>query len=610
MTFTFPSLSCIWDQATSSIGSLGFGQTEIIIFVIAFSMHYLFFGRCRVPGNKGKDGSAKRFANTHPEQMKTKGRKPRQPAAAESLDCADEIASIRTKLHQGSVKEALTSLDVLRRAGACLNAATLNELVEDAVKLCYDDAWAFVDCMRAFGVKPDRTTCLTFLKSLKRKASSAHVTKALALLDEIDGEVDEMLLNAAIEACINTGSADLLTAQFEKMNLHKTVQMKNPHSYASLIRAYGFIGNIAGVWQTWRCMHKCHVLPTSITLGCMVEALTTNGHVEASYELVREMVDDPSCKSLVNSVIYGSVLKGFSHLKKFDCVWSVYEEMLGQKIQFSIVTFNTLLDACARSGDLVRIPALLESMTAQGLEPNLITYGIVIKGYCQENKLTEALAVWESMVRTTKFQPDEIMYNTILDGCARKGLYERGMTLLSEMQQAGIQPSNFTLSVLVKLASRANMLDRAFELTEEITKKYKFRLNVHVFNNLIQACVMRNSLPRAFEVLKRMVQERVRPDLRTYTLLTRACVATGDCKDAIALVRAAMGLQDIHETFANVPAFAQLPKGLPSDLIVEILQGVADRPNTGILALALYKDLPFLKLPAQLQLRLAKSLSS
>jgi len=188
----------------------------------------------------------------------------------------------------------------------------------------------------------------------------------------------------------------LLAAQFEKMNLHKTVQMKNPHSYASLIRAYGFIGNIAGVWQTWRCMHKCHVLPTSITLGCMVEALTTNGNVDASYELVRETVDDPACKSLVNSVIYGSVLKGFSHLKKFECVWSVYEEMLGQKIQFSIVTFNTLLDACARSGDLVRIPALLESMTAQGLEPNLITYGIVIKGYCQENKLTEALAVWES----------------------------------------------------------------------------------------------------------------------------------------------------------------------------------------------------------------------
>merc|ERR1719324_1691509 len=122
--------------------------------------------------------------------------------------------------------------------------------------------------------------------------------------------------------------------------------------------------------------------------------------------------------------------------------------MLEHNLQFSLVTFNTLLDACARSGEMARIPVLLDTMMGQGLQPNLITYGIVIKGYCQENRLEEALQVWESMVSTTDFQPDEIMYNTILDGCARKGLYERGMTLLGEMRKSGIPPSNFTLSVL------------------------------------------------------------------------------------------------------------------------------------------------------------------
>merc|ERR1719456_887370 len=93
-----------------------------------------------------------------------------------------------------------------------------------------------------------------------------------------------------------------------------------------------------------------------------------------------------------------------------------------------------------------------------------------------------------------KFKPDEIMYNTLLDGCARKGLYERGITLLTEMEDSGVPPSNFTLSVLVKLCSRAKILNRAFEIVEEISSKYKFRLNVHVYTNLIQACILHNDL--------------------------------------------------------------------------------------------------------------------
>merc|ERR1719401_787647 len=257
---------------------------------------------------------------------------------------------------------------------------------------------------------------------------------------------------------------------------------------------------------------------------------------------------------------------------------------------------------------MVHIPELLEKMTGQGIEPNLITYGIVIKGYCQENKLQEALQVWESMVSTTKYQPDEIMYNTILDGCARKGLYERGMQLLGEMRKSGIHPSNFTLSVLVKLASRASLLDRAFEICKEISETYKFRLNVHVFNNLIQACVAHNQLHRAYDILDQMAFERVRPDSRTYTLLIKACVAAKQGKDAAGFVRTAFGLQDSHPKLARVASFAKLQKGLPSDFLAEVLEGISQQCRDNGLAVMLLKDLkklPSVTLPAQLQLRIA-----
>merc|ERR1740121_711427 len=120
------------------------------------------------------------------------------------------------------------------------------------------------------------------------------------------------------------------------------------------------------------------------------------------------------------------------------------------------------------------------------------------------------------MKKTSEMQPDEVTYNTILDGCARLGLYDRGVALLSDMQNQGVRPSNFTLSVVAKLASRSKQPDKAFELCDQISRKYHIRYNVHVYNNLVQACTLSGSTQRALKVFEQMLQEKICPDARTY----------------------------------------------------------------------------------------------
>merc|ERR1719326_1499646 len=301
--------------------------------------------------------------------------------------------------------------------------------------------------------------------------------------------------------------------------------------------------DMEGAWDAWNDMRKQHIAPINVTLGCMVEALVTNGDIEGGYELIQEMLRDEKTASLVNAVMYGSIVKGFSHSKSFDRVWQVYEEMREQKLEFSMVTYNTLIDACARSGELSRVPSLLKDIDAQGLKMGLVTYSAILKGYCQKNLLEEAFELFHNMTKTTELEPDEIMYNTLLDGCARQGLYDRGMKVFQKMNESGVRPSNYTLSVLVKLANRGKKLDKAFDFCEELSSKYRFRLNVHVFANLVQACISHRDLPRAIGVLERMLQERVRPDTRTYSLLLRACVESKEPHSAVGLVRAAMGLR-------------------------------------------------------------------
>lgn len=513
---------------------------------------------------------------------------------------------VKAYIRIGNLKRAHGILAEMREVGLAPNCVTFNELLDATMTVSPDKTWAIMDEMKAAKVKPNNATCSILLKSVQTNSKPINIERTMAAINEVDDDIDEMVLNAVIEACIRAGRGDLLVPHLQRQRSTKRLRARGAYTYGTIIRAYGFVQDIAGVWDTWREMCMRHIPPTSITLGCMVEALVTNGDVEAGYDLITATLADNQVRHLVNAVIYCSVLKGFSYQKRFERVWSVYLEMLGQKLEFSIVTFNTLVDACARSGEMGRIPQLLEDMVAQGIEPNLITYSAILKGYCQENRLDKAFELFESMRQTTHFIPDEIMFNSLLDGCARQGLYERGIALLDEMQDLGVRPSNFTLSVLVKMASRGKQLERAFGLCTELSEKYKFRLNVHVYNNLIHACIAHKDNNRAFVVLECMLGERVRPDTRTYALILRANVAAGEVEEVAALLRAATGLPGAHKRLTGFGSSALRPQGgLPPSLLTEVLEAVADRDRD--LAVDLMQGLMRLdfKIEPRMKLRLA-----
>merc|ERR1719217_1516637 len=206
--------------------------------------------------------------------------------------------------------------------------------------------------------------------------------------------------------------------------------------------------------------------------------------------------------------------------------------------------YNTLIDACARCGRMERLPKVLESMKASHTKPNIITYSTMLKGHCHNGNVQAGFAILEQMKKEkdARLKPDEIMYNSLLDGCAQNNMVDEGLRLLEEMQSEGVAPSNFTLSILVKLMNRARRLDRAFALVEEITKKYRFRPNVHVYTNLVQACASNQQLPRGVCTLEKMIQDGVVPESRTYSILVRASISKGLFDQAVGLLRGALGL--------------------------------------------------------------------
>merc|ERR1719456_1186581 len=431
---------------------------------------------------------------------------------------------------------------------------------------------------------PNQVTCSILLKNLNSRSAEADIENVMDLISSIDEPMDEVLMSSVVEACVRIGKADLLSSQLKQLQDSSPIVINGSHTYGSLIKAYGHSRNIDGSWRCWKEMRSRHIKPTSITLGCMIEAIVSNGDPEGAFELIHQMQEDEQCRGVLNSVIYCSVLKGFTREKKIDRVWAVYEEMRKLKIELSTVTYNTLIDACARCGRMESLPKILEDMKVQHVKPNVITYSTMLKGHCQSGDMQTAFLILEQMRKDAHLKPDEIMYNSLLDGCAQSNLVDEGMRLLDEMQKEGVQPSNFTLSILVKLMSRARKLDAAFSIVEQITKRYNFRPNVHVYTNLIQACVSSAQLSKGMKILEQMIQERIVPDGRTYSILIRSSLTKSMFEQAVGLMNGALGLPDALPFLQKQVAVCQ---NLDHSLVNEMLSSLADRGHAQDLAVPL-----------------------
>merc|ERR1719269_552250 len=154
-----------------------------------------------------------------------------------------------------------------------------------------------------------------------------------------------------------------------------------------------------------------------------------------------------------------------------------------------------------------RVSQILEDMKDSAVEPDIITYSTIVKGYCQAGDVDRAFRVLEEMKSDAKFAPDEIMYNSLLDGCAKLHRVEDAQSLLEDMQHNGVNPSNYTLSILVKLFGRTRRLNQAFKTVEQISSQNGLRPNIHVYTCLMQACIQNRQLDRALTLHDTMVTE-------------------------------------------------------------------------------------------------------
>jgi len=217
-----------------------------------------------------------------------------------------------------------------------------------------------------------------------------------------------------------------------------------------------------------------------------------------------------------------------------------------------------------------RVPALLEDMkkSTPPAEPDLVTYSTLVKGYCNSGMLDRALEILKDVQADGKLTPDEVMYNSLLDGCAKEQRPNDALQLLDDMKKTGVAPSNYTLSMIIKLMGRCRRLNQAFTIIEDMSREYGLKLNIQVYTCLIQACFNNRQAAKAVTLHEKLIKEGLVPDEMLYSALVKGCLQAGLVDKAVLLTKSAHGL--------SLPKFRGTPPGINTrchDELVRALGG-------------------------------------
>lgn len=277
-------------------------------------------------------------------------------------------------LANGDIEAVNDLVSEMFQEGICPNRVSFHSYLHTLVQMDrWSEVWKWVDLMAGRDTLANAVTCSILLRGIKM-SSQLQLPKITELSDSCKIPMDEALFGCYADACIRCRLLNLLWDRLQKLTKEGNVKI-SPTSYGSMMKAYGQAQDVEKVKRLWGHMCSHGVKMTPITLGCMMEALVSNYCAEDARVVVGKIWEDPEQRYLVNTVVYSTIIKGFTMLKQHNRVLAVYKEMKQRRIRCNTITFNTMLNSLARCGMMHEVPMLLEDMKMSDppVHPDVVT---------------------------------------------------------------------------------------------------------------------------------------------------------------------------------------------------------------------------------------------
>eukprot|EP00439_Symbiodinium_sp_Y106_P085642 s357_g29.t1 len=380
------------------------------------------------------------------------------------------VAAKESRAEEEGAQDALREVPTPLRGGRATVKTPVNALEEVMRRRGVDEAWDALEQMHADGKTTDKYTVSRMLmKTVGDGQAHLDPTRAyrgIALVERFiemqPEDVDEVLFNALLDTCCRLKDLKRLESCVSWM---RQLRVKpSPITLGILVKTYGQAGDLEKVLAAWDEMEEQRGLANSVTYGCMLDACVKCGNLQKAVEVFRGMRATGKHR---NTILYTTMIKGYGLHKELENALELFHEMREEGVPYNTITYNSILEACVKCGDIVSAENILEQMVQTEMEivPDLISYSTVLKGYCQNGELLKALCMFDDM-KERRLRCDELVYNTLMEGCVKADDWKAGCGLFAEMVSCGLRPSAITASILSRLFQRVGHEDADDRVTD------------------------------------------------------------------------------------------------------------------------------------------------
>ncbi|VFQ63497.1 unnamed protein product [Cuscuta campestris] len=350
----------------------------------------------------------------------------------------------------GKVDKALQVFNLMLGKGLGLGNTTYNVLIRGlCTKGLLTDAYNILQVMIEKGEKPNVVTFNTIMMGL---CDHGKVDDALSLFNSMCTEKDYAEPDVrTVTLLVHALCQKKRTCQAAE--IHEKMMIKNKHlvdvqTFTVLIGAHlKEEGDVGKAMCTWKKMTELGFIPDSLSYGTLIDGFCKLNMLNIAKGIFLTMRNR-------RVFDYNSVMAALCKESSIGQAKGLFQEMLNDReCKPDSVTYNIIIDAALKAGDLQLAEQLLTHMLQEGLKPDAFTFSILISRFSNLGQTEVAKNLFDKMV-ASGFTPDILVYDSLLKGLSLKeGKSDEILRLLHEMSDKGIVLDSKITSTILRYLS-------------------------------------------------------------------------------------------------------------------------------------------------------------